>query len=183
MATTETQLTPEELLAITDRPTPELVDGQLVERDMGQRADAVASRINRLLGNHVDAQKLGLINGSQCGYQIFRDDANRVRFPDVSFTRKERLPALGPAEGHSKTAPDLAVEVVSPNDQAVDLLAKVREYLDAGVALVWVVNPGDRTVFAYHVDGTGRYYNAAETLDAGPVLPGFQCRVADFFEP
>lgn len=183
MATTETRLTPEDLLAITDRPTPELVDGQLVERDMGQRSDAVAGTVLFLLKAYARSQQAGLVNGSQCGYQIFRDDPNRVRFPDVSFTRRERLPASGAAAGHSKTAPDLAVEVLSPNDQAADLLGKVSEYLDAGVALVWVVNPGDRTVFAYQADGTGRYYSAGETIDAGPVLPGFQCRVADFFEP
>jgi len=180
--TTQTRYTPEDLLTITDRPMPELVEGQLVEREVGQNADAVASQVNWLLRNHVKTKKSGLVNGSQCGYQIFADDPNKVRIPDVSFTRKERLTKPSGVEGHARVAPDLAVEVISPNDYAAELLVKVREYLGAGVPLVWVINPEDRSVQVFRSDGTGSLLGADATLDGGDVLPGFQCRVAELFE-
>jgi Uma2 family endonuclease len=183
MATaTQVQHTPEELLEITDRPMPELIDGQLVERPpMGQKADAVAARILRLVGNHVDAHQLGLINGSQGSYQIFPHDPKKVRIPDVSFTRRERLPDGNVEEGHGKIAPDLVVEVISPNDSATDLMTKVRDFLDAGVRLVWVANPETCDVFAYRSDGTGAILKSGDELDGGDVLPGFRCPVADLF--
>jgi Uma2 family endonuclease len=181
-ATTPYRYTPEDLLAITDRPTPELVDGQLVEREMGQKADAVSARVSRLLGNHVSANRLGLVNGSQCGYQIFADDPDKVRFPKVSFTRKERLPQPLGATGHARVAPDLAVEVISPHDNASDLIIKLREYLVAGVRLIWVAYPDDCSLQVFKADGTGLVLGSEGLLDGGEVLPGFQCQVAEFFE-
>src|SRR5437588_5669781 len=86
-STTRTRYSPEDLLEITDRPMPELIDGQLVEREpMGQKSDAVANKIARLVGNFVDQNRLGLTNGSQGSFQIFADDPQKVRIPDVSFT-------------------------------------------------------------------------------------------------
>src|SRR5207253_2879695 len=99
-----------------------LIDGQLVEREpMGRKSDAVAFRIGRLIGNFVDEHRLGVMNGAQGSYQIFPDDPKKVRIPDVSFTHRERIPKEGVEEGHGKIAPDLVVEVISPNDLAVDL--------------------------------------------------------------
>jgi Uma2 family endonuclease len=181
MATIQTRYTPEDLLKITDRPMPELVDGQLVERNMGQKADAIASRIGRILGNYAEDRDLGLINGSQGGYQIFPDDPDRVRIPDVSFTPKGRLPQEGIAEGHSRVVPDLVVEVISPNDTAADLMVKVREYLNAGIPLVWVANPDDQSVGVYRADGSAALLGPNDTIDGGAVLPGFSCQVAVFF--
>jgi Uma2 family endonuclease len=123
------RITPADLLRITDRPMPELVDGQLVEREMSQKSDAVAAQILRLVGNHVMDRKLGLVNGAQGSYQIFPDDPDRVRIPDVSFTRRERLPAGRPSEGHARIAPDLVVEVILPNDLEGLLNAKIGDYL------------------------------------------------------
>jgi Uma2 family endonuclease len=130
MATvTKTQYAPEDLLEIDDRPMPELVDGELVEREMGQRSDAIAFRIGRKVGNFVDEHGLGLCNGSQGSYQIFPDDPNKVRIPDFSFTRLDRLPTGTPAEGHARIAPDLVVEVVSPNDIAEYVQEKIDDFL------------------------------------------------------
>lgn len=182
MAATQTRYTPEDLLAITDRPMPELVDGQLVERNMGQDADKVALAIGALLRVYVMSIRAGLVNGSSCGYQIFADDPDKVRIPDASFTRKERLLGAHAARGHSRLAPDLVVEVISPNDHAADLSIKVREYLAAGVPLVWVVNPDDSSVVTYRADGTAKLLGPEGVIDGGDVLPGFSCRVSEFFE-
>lgn len=184
MATaTRTEHTPEELLEITDRPMPELIDGQLVERPpMGQKSDAVAARILRLIGNYVDAHQLGVVNGAQGSFQIFPDDPRKVRIPDASFTRRERLPNGHVEEGHGKIAPDLVIEVVSLNDLAIDLLAKIHDFVKVGVPLIWVANPETHDVFVYRADGTGAILMNSDVLDGGDVLPGFRCPVADLFK-
>jgi Uma2 family endonuclease len=183
MATTiQTRHTPEELLEITDRPMPELVDGQLVEREpMGQRSDAVAARILRFVGNHVDDHQLGLVNGSQGSYQIFPDDPDKVRIPDVSFTSRQRLPQGQVAEGHSRVAPDLVVEVLSPNDKAIDVGVKVREFLSAGVRLIWVANPYSCDIQVYRGDGTFALLKVGDVWDGDEVLPSFRCPVEKIF--
>ncbi len=182
MATiTERRYTPEDILRITDRPKPDLVDGHLEERElMGQRADLVSAKIIRLLGNHADETSSGYVNGSEGGYQIFRDDPRKVRFPDASFTRKERMPK-GPAEGHSRVAPDLVVEVISPKDLATRLRRKIRDYLDAGVPLIWVANPDTHDILVIRADGSATLLDETKTLDGGDVLPGFSCPVAKLF--
>lgn len=173
---------PEDLLKISDRPMPELVDGELVERAMGQESDAVASRLIRLIGRPVDEHKLGLINGSQGSYQIFPDEPKKVRIPDVSFTRAERVPATGPAAGHSRVAPDLVVEVISPNDLAVAVQQKIGDYRSAGVPLIWVVYPGSRTILVVRKDGTALHLGVGEFLDGEDVLTGFRCEVGSVFD-
>jgi Uma2 family endonuclease len=178
----QAQHTPEELLEITDRPMPELIDGQFVERQpMGQKSDAVAARILRRVGNFVDDHRLGVMNGAQGSYQIFPDDPKKVRIPDVSYTRRERLAGGDVDEGHAKVAPDLVVEVISPNDLAADVMAKVRDFLNAGVPLIWVFNPDKCDVLVHRSDGTGALLKSGEVLDGGDVLPGFRCPVADLF--
>jgi Uma2 family endonuclease len=122
------------------------------------------------------------VNGSQGGYRIFADDPLKVRIPDVSFTRRDRLPGGKPEPGHGRVAPDLAVEVLSPNDLASDVQVKVLDYLGAGVALVWVVDPPSRSVWVYRPDGSGEFLQEQATLDGGSVLPGFACPVAAIFE-
>ncbi len=179
----QTRHTPEDLLAITDRPMPELVDGKLVERPpTGQKSDAIAASLLRYIGNFVEDADLGLVNGSQGSYQIFPDDPKKVRIPDASFTPKNRLPATGAAEGHSRVVPSLVVEVVSPNDTASDLNEKIEDFLAAGVPLIWVPYPETRSIQVYRGDGTGALLRAGDTLEGEGVLPGFRCEVAKLFE-
>jgi Uma2 family endonuclease len=184
MATaTETRYTPEDLLKITDRPMPELVDGQLIERPlMGQESDAVAAELLFLIKSHIRERDLGLVNGAQGSYQCFPKDPGKVRIPDVSFTRKERVPPSGPAKGHSRVRPDLVVEVVSPNDTYDDLNGKIEDFLAAGVPLIWVPDPATKTVQIHRADGTGLRLRAGDTLDGEDVLPGFRVEVAKLFE-
>jgi Uma2 family endonuclease len=182
MATaTQTRYTPEDLLYIDDRPMPELVDGQLLEREVGQKSDAIAATCLTLIGPYVRTNNLGLVNGAQCGYQIFPFDPDRVRIPDASFTRRDRIPTDGPAEGHSRVAPDLVIEVTSPNDSFPMVQLKVNDYLAAGVALIWVVVPETQTVDVYRRDHTGARLYVGDFLDGEDVLPGFRCEVAALF--
>jgi Uma2 family endonuclease len=182
MATvTQTRFTPEDLLHIEDRPMPELVDGQLLEREVGQKSDAIAATFLYFVLHYVREHGLGLVNGAQGSYQAFPDDPAKVRIPDVSFTRKERVPKSGPAEGHARVAPDLVVEVTSPNDTVDQLESKVNDFLAAGVALIWVAYPESRTVQVHRRDGTGKRLQVGDVLEGEDVLPGFRCEVAALF--
>ena len=184
MATvTRKRYTPADLLKITDRPMPELIDGELVERElMGQEADAIGMRVGALLIAYSGATLPGLVNGSEGSFQVFPDDPKKVRIPDVSFTRLDRIPGGKPAKGHGRVAPDLAVEVISPNDKAAKVFGKIRDFLDAGVPMIWAVNPGTRDVLVLRADGTATLLKVGDTLDGGAVLPGFSCPVAALFE-
>ena len=123
----------------------------------------------------VKAHRLGVVNGAQGSFQIFPDDPKKVRIPDVSFARWERTPEGGVEEGHGKIAPNLVVEVISPNDFAVEVGVKVRDFLNAGVSLIWVANPDTNDVLVYRADGTVALLRSGDVLDGGDVLPGFQC--------
>ncbi len=183
MATIESSVTPEDLLKIRDRPMPELVDGQLLERPpMGLKSDAIASRLGRWIGNHVESHDLGFVCGAQGSYQIFPDDSRKVRIPDVSFLKKERMPPGPLPDGHCRVVPDLVVEVVSPNDQVSELNAKIEDFLNAGVPLIWVADPETWTIHVYRSGGTVTRLRAGDILDGEDVLPGFRCEVTRIFE-
>lgn len=122
------QHSPEELLNLPDGPRYELIDGQLVERKRGARFSRIAAVLIRLLDQYAHAQGLGLVFATDCGYQIFPNNPSRVRYPDGSFIKRGRLPNDEPPEGHVRTAPDLVVEVVSPNDLAEELEEKLEDY-------------------------------------------------------
>ena len=183
MATvTKTRYTPEDLLEIDGRPMPELVDGVLLERRMGQESDAIAALLIIVLGTYVRQHNLGLVNGGQGSYQVFPDDPNKVRIPDVSFTRAARLQGGRPAKGHARVAPDLVVEVTSPNDSIKKLDKKIKDFLDAGVSLIWIVYTESRTVMILHPDGTARRLQVGDFLEGEEVVPGFRLEVAALFE-
>jgi Uma2 family endonuclease len=180
-ATTPKTWTPEDLLAIRDRPMPELVDGELVERrPMGIKSDRLAARILFKLSVFIEEHGLGSVNGAQGSYQIFPDDPRKVRIPDVSFIRAGKEVAV--PDGHSPVVPDLIIEVVSPNDRIGEMERKIRDFLNAGVPLIWVVDPDSRTVRVVRGDGTGAFLMGDAALDGEAVLPGFRLPLAELFK-
>ncbi|CAN0503919.1 unnamed protein product, partial [Phaeothamnion confervicola] len=104
-----------------------------------------------------------------------------VRGPDVSYYSKERLPLDKRVVGYHDEVPDLCVEVVSPSNTMKQLKAKAKEYLFAGVRLVWIIDPEDRTATVIADPLESRTLEADATLDGGAVLPGFSCKVSDLF--
>jgi Uma2 family endonuclease len=178
----ELTYTPEDLLLMGDAGKGfELVNGQLVEKNMGGFASCVAVQISRLLLVHGQDMGLGWVLDSEGSYQCFPNDRRKVRKPDVSFIRRDRLPEERIPDGHISLAPDLAVEVVSPNDTAYEVETKVEEYLQAGFPLVWVVNPRVRTIHVYRADGTVERLLEDAVLTAPELFPSLRCRVADLF--
>jgi Uma2 family endonuclease len=175
--------TPEALLAMPDGDQYELVHGELVERPIGFRSSYIGGELFGLLREHCRQHQLGWVVPSDAGYQCFPDDPGKVRKPDVSFIQAARLAPEDAPEGWVRIAPDLAVEVVSPNDLFEAVTLKVREYLAAGVRLVWVIDTATRMAYVYPHERRGEILTQDDTLSGEDVVEGFQCRVADLFAP
>jgi Uma2 family endonuclease len=118
--------------------------------------------------------------GTEAGY-VIRWDPLMVRFPDVSFLKNDDRPEGDEPDGNWLVPPTFAVEIVSPNDNAYEVRAKVADYLQAGVSLVWTVWPKQREIVAYLSDEAPRTFRPGEILEFPDVLPGFACRVDDLF--
>lgn len=157
----------------------ELVDQQIRRVPGGARHAAVCVAVSARLLAFVDERQLGYVLGSNTGFRL---PGGNVRVPDVSFVaigrfRNEQLP-----EGFPDLAPDLAVEVLSPDDRSRDVLDKVGEYLQAGVRLVWVIDPGQRSAAIYRSLTDVRRLGPDDFLEGEDVVPGFRCRLGDVIE-
>jgi len=173
--------TAEDLLRLSGDAIYELLDGRLVEKKMGARASEVAANLIGEIRPFLKSMKLGRVFDSDCGYQVFGPNRNRVRKPDVSFVARGRLPNDEVPQGHIAFEPDFAVEVVSPNDLADEVEEKRVEFLQAGVRLVWIIYPTTKTIHVFRHDGSCAVLTESGNLSGDDVLPGFTCRVADLF--
>jgi Uma2 family endonuclease len=179
---TKTGYTPEDLLAMPDGDQHELVNGALVERHKGLLSEWIAGRLHYHLTAFCDAHPSGwALMGGDAGYQGFPGSPKTVRKPDVSFVRYGRFPGEELPTGYAKLIPDLAAEVISPNDLYEEVDQKIEEYLRAGVRLVWVISPRNHTVRVYRLNGSSHSLRENDELDGEDVLPGFRCRVRDLF--
>jgi Uma2 family endonuclease len=161
----------------------ELVGGRLVEKNMGWKASLIATILSGLIRMYDPKYEHGhvVIEGS---YQCFPDDPKKVRKPDVSFIRREKLIGRELPKGHSPIVPDLIVEVVSPNDTFAEIEERVEEHFGAGVSLAWVINPETRVLLVFHADRTdSSRLRDDDELTGEDVLPGFRCKVRDIFAP
>jgi Uma2 family endonuclease len=157
----------------------ELVRGEVVVMPPPKgRHGICCSQIAWLLKNHVTPGRLGWITTNDTGVVLERGP-DTVRGPDVAFWSITRQPAV--PDGYFEIPPDLAVEVLSPDDRRKDVRAKVKEYLFYGVKLVWLVDPEARIVLIYQGSPRGTELDEDDTIDGGDVLPGFSCKVSDLF--
>lgn len=173
--------TAEDFLRLPDSSGFELVDGKLVEMNMGAASSYTGGLLFWLLAGFCNNPFRGWVFPADTSYQILPGRANVVRKPDVSFIRRGRLPNETVPEGHLRVAPDLVAEVVSPNDLFYEVEEKVAEYRSAGVPLVWIICPPTKTVLIRRLDGTSSEVGENGDLDGEQVVPGFRCRVADLF--
>jgi Uma2 family endonuclease len=175
-------LTVDEFMARPDARYYELIDGNLVERNVGTRSSYIAGRILSALIVYNDAQKIGWPFDADTVYQCF-GSGHTGRKMDGSFVCRGRLPGERIPDGHMQIAPDLAIEVVSPNDSAYEVDEKVSLYLNAGVKLIWLVYPESRSIQVKRAGGPPADLQANQELTGEPALPGFRAPVATFFPP
>jgi Uma2 family endonuclease len=135
----------------------------------------------RRLGNYIEPRSIGWLFTSRCGYQCFAFSPNLIHYPSISFVRRERLLAREIPDGHLLIPPDLAVEFAFPNDRAEEIEERVKDYLRAGVPLVWVVYPRTGCVRVLRQGGKATQLTGAEELTGEEVLPGFSCSVEQLF--
>lgn len=173
-------VTADELLAMPDDGfLYELIEGELRRMSpAGSEHGAIGMRFVVILGSHVQSKDLGVVFGPDTGFRI-ASAPDTVRAPDVSFVRRERIPDDGLPEGYWPGAPDLAVEVISPNDRYSEVERKVAEWLDAGTRTVVVINPRSRTAIRYSSPTDLVRLLESDVLRLDDVVPGFECSVAE----
>jgi Uma2 family endonuclease len=183
MDQTATLLTAEDLWRLPEgEGKRELVRGEVIEMSpVGFLHGAIAGKLIGLLRVWVEQHGAGGVVAPEIGFVLARNP-DTVRAPDVAYIAAARIPPGDPSTKYWETAPDLAVEVVSPSDSAEELNEKVQLYLAAGTPLVWVISPRTRSVTAYLPDGEARVYRQDDVLEQDEVLPGFHCPVADLFD-
>jgi Uma2 family endonuclease len=160
----------------------ELVDGILVEKDMSQFESMVAVRLITLLGLFIRGKKLGQVFGAD---GMMRLNPGLIRIPDVSFVTQEQL-RLNPPQPHGPLVPlipELAAEVLSRGNTNREMDQKLIDYFDAGVQLVWYLDPRKKTVTIYTGVDQQRTIQAPELLTGEPVLPGLSISLDELFAP
>jgi len=180
-------LTTEQLLAMPDDGMDrELIQGQLRVRPTTIRnrfhTHAVA-RITHLLESWLDKQPkpLGEVHTGEVGTILKRDPDTTVGI-DVAYFSAEVIARQSDETTMIEGSPRLAVEVLSPLDKLEEVREKVMEYISAGVALVWIVDPYFETVQVHRPNAAPEMFNREHALSGGDVLPGLEIAVADIFK-
>lgn len=177
-----TLMTAEDLLQLPDDGNwYELSEGELIVLSPAAYwSSMVAAAFLVRIRAYVLENGLGIVAGPDGG-MLLRRAPDTMRAPDVSFVRRDRVPANIAASGFIPAAPDLAVEVLSPSDRYSQVSRKIRDYFAAGTRLVWVVDPDDRVTMVHHPDRPVEIIGPEGTLDGGEILPGFTLSLAELW--
>lgn len=179
-------MTTEELFALPeDGVDRELIRGQLRERSMTRRNrqhSRIEASVAHLLKDWLNRQPepRGEVVSGEAGFRIRRDPDTSVGI-DAAYVSPEVAAETPEAPPWFEGPPVLAVEILSPSDEHGEVVEKIREYLDAGVPLVWVIDPDFRTVVVYRPDAEPELFNVRQEISAEPHLPGFRVPVARIF--
>lgn len=175
-------MTIEEFAAISEPGRFDLIRGELVRMPpTGGIHGEIATELTRHVANFVADHRLGKVYIDETGF-VLSVEPPIVLAPDLAFVRNDRLPPIEERQSFLRLAPDLAVEIVSPSDRMSQVRAKVDEYLNANVPLLWVIEPRHRRATVYQPDQTPIMLSEHDTFDGMNVLPGFQLRVGTIFE-
>jgi Uma2 family endonuclease len=157
----------------------ELVDGVLVEKTMGTKEGVLAGLIVYFLWDFLEENDLGLVAGADGPVRL---QLGLVRIPDVSFVSWERLPGGElPDAAIAPIVPDLAIEVLSAGNTKGEMERKLRDYFEAGVRLVWLIQPKTQTATVYTAPTKVRRIGKEGVLDGGGILPGFRLSLRELF--
>lgn len=180
---TTSQVTAAELLALPSGMGQryELVLGELrVMSPSGWRQGNVVGNLHGLLASYVRQNDLGMLFGAETGFRLARNP-DTARAPDVAFIAKRNIPEQLPSDSFWPGAPDLAVEVLSPNGRTVEVDEKTEAWLEVATLAAWIVDPQLRTLT---IDEPGNQVNVRSTgqaLDGGQVVPGFSSAIDELF--
>ena len=175
-------VTAEELLRTPDDGLRrELIRGEVrTMAPAGYQHGRIAQNLASSLDRHVRERGLGVVLAAETGFKIV-GNPDSVRAADAAFVSVERAEAAGEVAGYWPGAPDLAVEVISPNDRFAEVEEKVADWLTAGTRMVLVVNPRAKTVTVRLSEREARIFAEEETFDGGEVVPGWTLSVSDVF--
>jgi Uma2 family endonuclease len=168
------------------RPDPgfpeELVRGRIVRMPPpNRRHGQFCGQAYFLLRSHIDAHDLGHLLSNDSGI-ITERGPDTVRGADVAFYSYARIPRGPLPQSYGPEVPEFVVEVRSPGDRWPEVLAKVTEYLNAGVLVVLVLDPDSSTAHVYRVDQHPQMLSADDELTVPDVLGAFRVAVRRFFE-
>jgi Uma2 family endonuclease len=186
MATTTSLMTTEELLALPDDGVyRELIRGELREYPMTTRGyshSLAMVNLSHLLRSWLERQPRprGVVIGGEARIRIRRNPDTFVGI-DLAYISPDLTSRTPRGARFVDGPPVLAVEILSPSDTQQDILEKVGDYLDAGVALVWVVEPIYGTITVYRVGAKPKLFNEDQEITAEHHLPGFRAPVAEVF--
>jgi Uma2 family endonuclease len=180
MSTSTHLMTAEELIKLPrGRFRYELVKGELLTMSPpGEEHGAIALALAAELYLYVKANKLGIVYAADTGFKL-ESNPDTVLAPDVSFIARERIREI--SKKYREGAPDLAVEVVSPNERRSKIEKKVGQWLQLGARLVWIVNPETKSVSVYRLDGSVNVLSESDELTGDDVVAGFKISVSDIF--
>ncbi|HKZ81284.1 MAG TPA: Uma2 family endonuclease, partial [Pyrinomonadaceae bacterium] len=182
MSTTTALMTAEELLRLPrGQFRYELINGELKKMSpTGHEHGRITMRLAAPLAQYVKAAQLGEVYAAETGFKL-RTDPDTVRAPDVAFICKQRVVEVGSTKGYWHGAPDLAVEVLSPDDRAAKVKDKVSDWLLAGAKQVWVVSPKLRRITVYRSMTDITVLTEKETLHSADLIPGFTLPLREIF--
>lgn len=174
--------TEEDALRLDDKEDRlyELVNGVLVEKAMSFYESLVAMMLGHILHEYLEQQDLGVVSGADGQIRLL---PTRMRIPDLAFIRWDRFPdGMLPKDRVCKYAPDIAVEILSEGNTKGEMEQKLNEYFEAGVQLVWYIDPKTRTATVYTSPTEATSITVDEQLEGKAVLPGFSLRLGELFE-
>lgn len=178
--TAETLVTGEALAKMGDIGRTELVEGNIIMRSpTGWRHGKYERRFAQTVGRFVDEKELGEVLVGEVGIYTGRNP-DTVRGADVIFISNERLAQVESAS-FLDVAPELVIEIMSPDDRWSEVRKKIREYFSAGSVLVWVADPSDHSVSVYRSPTDVDILTGEDTLTGENVLPGFKASIAALF--
>jgi len=171
---TKKQITSDDLIKLSQDGRYELIEGVIYKMaPAGEEHGVIAWKIIQKIGNFVEKHRPGIITSSETGYRL-SSEPDTVRAPDVAFKSNKRLAEKGLSKGYST--------VNSPSDSYTKILKTIEDWLKAGVLQVWVVEPEDKSIVIYDSSGKHRILEKKDEIEGGEILPGFKCKVSDFFD-
>jgi Uma2 family endonuclease len=183
MSTSTALMTAEELLRLPrGRFRYELINGELKTMSpTGHNHGRITVRLTAPLARFVWENRFGEVYAAETGFKL-TSNPDTVLAPDISFVCQQRVEEVGETRGYFPGAPDLAVEVLSPSDNAAEVETKVSQWLGYGTKQVWVVIPKQRIVQVHQSPTNFATFTELDYLDGDDILPGFRIALAELFE-